>query len=212
MICTITPDRGDRKPLMDLCTNQLLRMNPSPNFIISIVEPPKSSAVDLVPRIKQGIEVAKRNGYDNVYIVESDDYYIANYLELMPIGDYDFIGFDNTVYYNLKTKSYQRFDHQNHSSLFCTAFKISALDKFQWPHDEFLWLDVALWKYAKQNNKKWKLLSDENTCLGIKHGMGKVGGKGHKMDLNRKDPDLSYLKSRVDEYSFEKYKEIMKVL
>jgi hypothetical protein len=180
-------------------------MNPQPNYIISVVNPPKSSEVDLVPRIKQGIEVAKRNGYDNVYIIESDDYYPANYLDLMPIGEYDFIGYDNTIYYNLRTRRYQKFYHETHSSLFTTAFKISALDQFNWPPDNTKFLDILIWKYAKQHNKKWKLLSDENPCIGIKHGIGMTGGKGHSIKLREEDPNLFYLKSLVDQKAFEFY-------
>lgn len=205
MIATITPSRGDRPKFMGFCTEQLLRMNPRPNYFISVVNPPTSAAVDIVPRIKQGIEVAKINGYDNVYIIEDDDHYVVNYLDLMSIGDYDLIGYDNTTYYNLRTRRYQKFYHETHSSLFTTAFKISALDQFTWPADNAIFLDTALWRYAKQHNKKWKLLSDENPCLGIKHGIGMTGGKGHSIKLRDEDPNLHYLKSRVDEKAFEFY-------
>lgn len=203
---TITPDRGDRAPFMKHCVKQISRLEPA--YIITVLYPPVNDHVDLVPRIRHGIEIAKRNGYDIVYIIESDDYYPANYFELMPIGDHDIIGYQNTFYYNLKNLSYSHLSHESHSSLFCTAFRISAFEKFPWPHDEFLWLDIAMWKYAIKTGLNYKLLRDDNPCLGIKHGMGKTGGKAHKTRLAHPDDEMKWLKSKVDNESFEFYSEL----
>lgn len=185
-----------------------------PAYIITIVEPPIDNKVDLAYRIKKGIQVAKRNGYDSVYIIESDDYYPENYFELMPLGDFDIIGYQNTIYYNVRNNTYSHLHHESHSSLFCTAFKISAFEDFGWDStpDDLLFLDIVLWKYAKRAGLNWKLLRDENPCLGIKHNMGKVGGKGHKMILDHSDNDLSFLKRKVDSEAFEFYKTVKELI
>lgn len=204
MIATLTCDRGDRPQFMKFCEEQVNRFNPEPTDIIQVLHPPCSDKVDLISRMKRGIEYAKEIGVETIYVVESDDYYCPNYLEQMPIGHFDFIGYNNTVYYNIKKRTWERTYH-DHSSLFCTAFKVSALDNFVWPPDDYLWLDIALWKYAKQNNKKWKLIETDNPCIGIKHGIGKVGGKGHRMELKNADPELNWLKGKVDSEAFEFY-------
>jgi len=203
MIATLTCNRGKERPkFMDFCLRQVERMKPDYSIVINYE--PKSNSADLIPRMKKGIELAKEKGIDIIYVIESDDNYPVNYFDIMSIGDHDFIGFNNTVYYNIFKRTWERTYH-DHSSLFCTAFRISALDKFQWPADDYLWLDIALWKYAKQNNKKWKLIETDNPCIGIKHGIGKCGGKGHVMNLKNSDADFSWLKRNVDEESYKFY-------
>jgi hypothetical protein len=215
--CTITPTRGDRPELFKFCIKQLDKMagdKPLLNAYI-INEQPKSDFVDLVSRIRQGYEMAKRDGFKYIFIIEDDDYYPENYLtnlySIAASGDYDFIGYSDTVYYNLRNKTYQIFNHKDRASLFSTGFKVSALDNFTWPNDNHVFLDIKLWEYANRSAKKIKLL-ENNPCLGIKHGIGKTGGKGHQMVLQNKDEDLKYLQCMVDSEAFEFYKNIMNKL
>lgn len=210
-IATLTPDRGDRPQFMAQCLAQIDRFIPSPDFVIQVTYAPISNQVDLIPRVKKGIEIAKQNDIDVIYMIESDDKYDSNYLEQLPIGDYDFIGYNSTIYYNIRKRTWERTYH-DHSSLFCTAFKVSALEGFVWPPDDYLWLDLALWKFAKQNNKKWKLLDCEPPCIGIKHGVGKVGGRGHVQNLKNSDPNMDWLRSKTDPQAFEFYHNINKQL
>lgn len=202
---TITPSRGDRPELLGFTMRRL-----NVPYKIACIEPPVTADIDIIPRIKHGIEVAKRNGYDFVFIVEDDDYYPADYFEMFgSLEDVDFVGYSDTVYYNLKNKTWQKFDHAGRASLFCTGFRISALDRFDWPRDNYKWLDVKLWEYANRANKRIRLLSD-NPTLGIKgHGQGLAAGKGHSMYLKTPDSDLSFLKSRVDEDAFEFYQKFI---
>lgn len=203
--CTITPNRGgERESLLEHCAWQLKRMGCRMNSYI-INHPAKSSECDLVPRVKHGIELAKRDGFEYAFIIESDDYYPANYFTMFPPG-YDFYGFASTVYYNLRNKTFSNIDrHPNRASLFCTGFRIPALDKFHWPPDDFVFLDIKLWEYAVRTSKKYHLISRDNPCLGIKHGIGKVGGKGHKGEQRNRDNDFKYLKGYVDAESFDFY-------
>lgn len=210
--CTLTPDRGDRPQFFEFCIKQLNKLNNShPMNAYLMNDKPKNGEVDLVPRMRAGIEHAKKDGFKAVYVVESDDYYPANYFDQMGIGDYDFIGYQETIYYSLRNKTYGIWKHPNRSSLFCTAFKIAALENYVWPPNHYVFLDDHLWKWANQKKKKIKLLKS-NPCLGIKHGIGKTGGKGHRMTFKNKDNDLSFLKSRVDEESFEFYTKLMLTL
>ena len=202
-IAIITPDRGDRKQFMDFCSIQLERMNP--DYRALITWPPLSSQVDLIPRIKRGIELCREMGIDRVAIIESDDWYSKDYLSHINLDDYDFWGWGTTYYYHIKNRTWNQSYHQDtHSSLFCTAFRISALDGFVWPPDDYLWLDIALWKFAR-HNRRFHLSLEEPHCIGIKHGVGRVAGKAHKWEMKHKDPDLSWLKSKVDAQAFEFY-------
>ena len=182
--------------------------NPLLNAYI-INHTPKSDSVDLVLRVKQGYNMAKRDGFEYVFIIEDDDYYPENYFELFgDFWNYDFVGYSDTVYYNLRNKTHQTFVHKERASLFCTGFKVSALEKFNWPNDNYTFLDIRLWEYANMSGKSIKLLPN-NPCLGIKHGIGKTGGKAHGMVLQNCDKDISYLRSRVDAEAFEFYKDFM---
>src|SRR5687768_3884927 len=128
---TITCDRGDRPQFFEFCIQQLKWMNgghPMNAYLMN--DKPKNNDVDLIPRMRQGIELAKRDGFTHVYCIESDDAYSIDYLH-RPL-DFDFFGYSDTVYYSLRNKTYQKFTHPKRSSLFTTAFRISALQKFKW--------------------------------------------------------------------------------
>lgn len=200
---TITPTRGDRNNLLSFTLKRVLH---KANYQITVLYPPVSEAIDIVPRVKKGIEMAKRNGYDFVFIVEDDDYYNEGFFNSWgDLDNLDFVGFSDTIYYNLKNRTYQTFDHEGRSSLFCTGIRISALDNFNWPNDSWPFLDVRLWEFATRYDKRISLLKG-NPTLGIKgHGQGKAAGKGHTMMMKHSDNDHSFLKSRVDNEAFEFY-------
>jgi hypothetical protein len=156
--------------------------------------------------------MAKKDGFQFVFVAESDDWYPFNYFDI--IGDLtniDFVGFSSTTYYNLRNLTYETMQHKDRSSLFCNGFRISALDKFIWPNDNTTFLDVTLWEYANRHDKRIKLIKD-NPCLGIKHNLGKVGGKGHKMHMKNQDNNLHFLKTFVDEEAYLFYTDLMKRL
>jgi len=206
----ITPSR-DRPKMFSFCIEQLNRQEVQPTNRYYMNIPPVDSQPDLIRRIRNGIELAQRDGIDIVYIIEDDDQYPSNYFELMEIGDNDFIGFSDTYYYSLSFKTWR---HQYHntrqdgprSSLFCTGFRISALKDFRWPPDHYLWLDIKLWEYARDSRKKVKLM-ENNPCLGIKgHGEGMHAGKSHRLTFEHLDRDLTFLEKRTEPYQFEFYK------
>lgn len=205
-IATITPARGGERPqFMDFCKLQVERMRPVHQIYID--HKPISSAIDLVPRIRLGIETARSLGCDRVAIVENDDWYDHDYLSQINLDDYDAFGWGTTYYYNLRNRTWQLNYHQDtHSSLFSTAFKIGLLDDFRWPPDDNPWLDIALWKHFR--GKRAFLSQADPPCIGIKHGIGKVGGKAHGFEMKNKDPQLEWLKSNVDDQAFKFYSEM----
>lgn len=211
--CTITPSRGgERKEFFEFCVQQLVKLTGGKNNYL-MNEHPTGNEVDLVPRIRQGIALAKQDGFTHVYIVEDDDNYKSEYFQ--SDLNFDFFGYSDTTYYHLKNRTYQKFTHPKRSSLFTTAFRISALDKFKWDKlklkDKHVFLDIEFWKFATQNRFKVRLLKD-NPCLGVKHNLGLCGGKAHKWTMKNKDHDLSFLKSRVDSDAYEFYTKLMLTL
>lgn len=205
MIATLTPDRGDRPEFMDFCNKQLSHMK-STKLIVDYK--PFSSQFDLVSRVRKGIEMAKELGIDKIVMVESDDFYPSDYLHYFDFDKYDFIGWGNTTYYNIRQRTWQRNYHggpDGHSSLCATGFRISALEGFKWPADDNLWLDIAIWKFARQRGIRVKLFETDCPVIGIKHGVGRFGGKGHVIQLKNRDPELKHLKTLVSPEAFEFY-------
>lgn len=204
--CAIIPDRGDRKELTDHCLWQLSRMTLKPDKIYHIQFPPESDRFDLTERVKQGWRIAKMDGIDWCCIIENDDFYPADYFEKMFSGnntDNVFKGSEQTTYYNLKNKTWRKWSHPLRSSLFVSAFHTEVMDDFRWPNNT-PFLDVALWEYADFYTKQF----NNTGAVGIKHGLGKCGGKGHRMVMENNDYDLEYLKSIVDKESFEFYSKL----
>jgi hypothetical protein len=190
---------------MDFCKAQVERM--SPVHAIYIDHKAQTNQMDLVPRIRLGIATAKSMGFDRVAIIEDDDFYPVDYLSHINLDDYDAFGWGTTYYYNLRNRTWALNYHQDtHASLFCTAFRISLLDDFRWPPDDHPWLDIALWKHFAGRNAF--LAKSDPPCIGIKHGIGKVGGKAHGFEMKNKDPDLAWLKSKVDPQAYEFYSKL----
>lgn len=201
---TITPDRGDRKPFMDFCKHQIERMTVKPDKSYFIDWSPQSKDFDLITRVKDGIHQALHDGFNEVYILESDDWYSPNYFETMKLNGCDFIGQNTTTYYNLRNKTWQTMSHPKRSSLFVTGFKLSAMKDFVWPQKHERSLDISLWKHAQ----KFKTKFIETKAIGMKHNIGLVGGIGHRLCMKNSDLNMEWLKSKVDQESFVFYKSL----
>lgn len=205
--CAIIPDRGDRKELTKHCLWQLSRMTLKPDQIYHIQFPPESDRFDLTERVKQGWKLAKQDGIEWCCIIENDDFYPANYFEtIFSVDDseFSFIGNDTTTYYNLKNNTWRTWNHPLRSSLFTTCFKTDVMEDMRWSTSNTPFLDISIWEYAEGLGKYFV----HTSAVGIKHGLGKCGGKGHKMIMENKDHNFEYLKSIVDKESFEFYSKL----
>lgn len=204
--CTVTPTRGDRPELLEFCKHQLSRMSVKPDKSYFIDFKPVINGIDLTHRIMEGVDKAKWAGYNEVFIIEDDDYYPADYFERMQLGDNDFIGDPNTLYYHIKHNGHTLTSHRGRASLFTTGFKISALTGFKWP-DKYL--DVKLWNHAAMKSLKRKWV--DSGAIGIKHSIGMAAGNGHnKMKYPTFDRDWELLSGRVDSEALEFYKNLQK--
>lgn len=213
-VIVVIPTRGDRPVFSDFCKKQIERQTERVDEIYPVDYAPLSSQPDLTQRIKKAWLHAKEMGHTYMFIFEDDDLYSENYIEyvlnLNKEGEvmYDFLGFSSTLYYHIGNRTWKHQTHPGRSSLFCTVIRVDALNDFVWPADHYLWLDLALWNFARDTRKKVKIVDNEVICVGIKHNVGKCAGKAHKWVMENKDPDLSFLRSKTDDFHFDFYSKL----
>lgn len=194
--CTITPSRGnDRPAFLEFCRYQLSRMNIKPDKSYFIDYEPESNYPDLIARIQIGAKQAIKDGFKYAFIIEEDDFYDQTYFASMVFDhDYDLIGSESTIYYNLLTQRWEEIKHRGRSSLFHTGINLEWLQSFDWPPKGSVFLDIELWKQAKR--KKFVNWS----AIGLKgHGQGLIKTKGHSMHLKNSDPGHEWLKKQTGE-------------
>lgn len=201
--CAIIPNRPGREKLYDFCIHQISKMTLKPDMIYNIDYPAVDDNVDICERVYDGMQRAKADGFDVCFIIENDDRYPPDYFQRFgSMYGYDFFGSPETIYYNINNRSWSRINHNLRSSLFTTGFRIKALEKFIFPK-KTPFLDLEIWKHAKPYSKR---MINNTGAIGIKgHGIGLCGGKGHVMNLDKKDPYLNWLRSNMDNESFEFY-------
>ena len=184
-IAAITPTRGDRPQFVEHCKYlmQAQTRRPDKHYVIDYA--PLNNDCDLIPRIKKGIDLAKADGMDYIFIIEDDDYYSPNYIiEMAQYCNFRnlFIGSEITTYYHLTEKGVNIMYHNYRASLFTTTFHINALNSFNWPANDCPNLDYFIWEFAEDKQKTLYRL-DPNIAIGIKHGIGKCGGNGHNPNI-----------------------------
>ncbi len=207
---TITPTRGDRPELLEFCKYQLSRMSVRPDKSYFIDYKPTSERIDLVERVKQGVEQAKNDGYEYVFIVEDDDAYGKDYFAQFDIGEYAFYGSEETIYYNIRNATYNIMTHPGRSSLFTTGFKISELQNFNWYAPRSRFLDITIWEYSDSSIGRRQFV--KTGAIGIKHNLGLCAGKGHLQYGPNTDYALEKLRAWTDDEQFQFYSDLMKRL
>lgn len=173
---------------------------------------PESEKVDLIDRVKLGVEQAKKDGFEYAFIIEDDDAYPKDYFERFDIGEHSFYGSQETTYYNLRSRTHSTFKHHGRSSLFTTGFKISELKYFNWSAPKRIFLDIAIWEHAVSNSNGVRQYVHGTGAIGIKHNLGLCAGKGHTLRGTDSDDNLTWLKANTDSEQFEFYSALMKKL
>ena len=183
-------------------------LQPADHIVVNHV--PKSNQPDLIERIRMGIDIAKRRGFSRAYIIENDDYYADDYFEKMEEKRAEFVGLSSTIYYHL-SGSYTKMFHPDRSSLFTTGFDLAAMDEFKWPDPHRVDLDVMIWQYAMRQQDRC-LLVDGTHAIGIKHGVGLCGGRGHTTAFRydfTDTPDRTWLSESIRPLSFDFYMSLL---
>lgn len=222
MLTLLTPT-GDRPEAFDLCKKWIskqdykkpikwiivndgideLEVENTNNITIQYIKlpprQPNTQSINLLEGLNYVSEDAK------LVIIEDDDYYGVEWLSTVDkyLNDYDLVGEKDTIFFNVKSKSYNKNKHDKHASLCATAMKGKAL---LWFREVCLnnieWIDHRLWKDFKGS----KLLLDTDIVIGIKGMPGRGGiSIGHdnrrfgKYDCDYKHL-TQYLNQDVDYY------------
>jgi hypothetical protein len=150
---------------------------------------------------------------DLIALWEDDDYYSPKYLETMVehwlIKDKpDIFGTEYTIYYHIRLRKYFTMTHKTRASAMNTLLKPGL--KINWPVDHEPFTDLFLWTMSRLQGKTFN--PGRHISIGIKHGVGLMGGKTHVDRFERYEPprgtsdlDFKFLKENMDAESFEFY-------
>jgi hypothetical protein len=214
-ILLITPDRNDRPELLEHCRYQMSRQTVRPYDHIVVNFEAVPGVVDIVPRIRKGVTIAQQLGADICMIIENDDYYPDNYVEVVQrhLERFDVTGCDESIYYSLQGNCMRTFRHPGRSSLYLTSFRTDAFKCFTWPEDEMLYFDLYLWTTIPGRRG---FINFPYTPIGMKHGSGFSPGNYHNGIVNGsgmkgmvQDPGRNWLKKHTRKESFEFYQSFM---
>ena|SRR3990167_6624661 len=211
-IAVIIPDRGDRPQFMSNCLRILSTQTLQAVHVEVVNYPPQTNKKDLSQRYRIGYE--KINHIKNIDLVafwENDDWYHHEYLERMSElwmlnREPNIIGLKTRIYYHLRTLKYGRMD-KGYPAMFNTCIK--PYQKFDWCADDEMSCDYHLWRTLSGI----EVYTPKILSIGMKHGIGMSGGRGHDPNFSaykNDDRDLRWLKSILDEESFYFYTNIFK--
>lgn len=209
-IGALIPTLGNRPNFLGHAMDQLSRQTMLPDQIEIVNDPQVVFPKDLTWRYRIGCDRLKN--CDLIFFWEDDDFYKPEYIEKMfslwdSNGNPDIFGLNFTIYYHLFSQKYFLQTHPKRASAFCTMISGSALGKISWPADSTIWTDLHLWK-----NLKGIAVESEILAVGIKHGLGVFGGRGHEENLpmyKHQDKKFKYLESIVGS-DIEFYREIVR--
>ena len=130
--------------------------------------------------------------YDNVFIIEDDDYYHSNYLEtyMKWLDRNHIVGQGEAVYYSVLSKSWKQHRNTTHCSLCQTAFNYintSILEDICKSNPQMI--DVTFWRLAA-GRKKIDTVG-KKLCIGMKGMPGRKNLACKRPNFNNMDLDLS---------------------
>ncbi len=209
-VAVIIPTRGDRPKFLKHARWLIAQQTLQPNIILTMNSKPTGPGADLTRRYREGYAAATQMGMDLTIWWEDDDWYHRDYIQMMvnqwkKAGKPALMGNAQSRYYHIITGKWADIYHPGHSSAMNMAVK-TALD-IPWPDDSLIFLDKHIWD---RMGSQGTLLSHKMS-IGIKHGFGRCGGKGHDPRLSiykEIDANLSQLSKLVDEKSLKLYRAI----
>ena len=137
---------------------------------------------------------------DIILILEDDEYYAPNYIAEVAKRfrpDREVVGPGRSRYYHLPSGGYMVIGNMGHASLAQTAFRksfVPTLKLILKPGK--LYIDFAVWQYAKRRKSGHVFYDAKPIYVGIKGLPGRTGiGRGHDRKIYRKfDTGRSVLK------------------
>lgn len=201
-IAVLIPHRGDRPQFLSNLKRMLNTQTLKPALTCEVDYLPKSNECDISQRYRKGYEFLSEFDFDLIAFMEVDDWYSPDYLAQMAAawiyaGKPKMIGHTYTIYYHIFEKKYFTMNHKTRSSAMNTVI-VPGLSVL-WPQDNDPYTDLHLWKQIGGITFTPK----EHICLGIKHGIGMVGGRNHNDRMERyTNEDNGFLKATLDKESY----------
>lgn len=162
------------------------------------------------PNLNKAIENVRG---DYVLVIEDDDYYKPNYVEVMVsmLKHSPLVGETKARYYNLKHRCYKEYPNSEHASLCQTGFHKSLLPLFEEAvNSGELYIDIYLWKQALDKHVDHLLFSGLGLSVGMKGLPGRPGiGIGHRPVGYASDDQLNVLRRWIGKDE-EKYLRFLK--
>lgn len=204
----IVPTRNNRPDFLANCRRMIMAQTITPDVLTIVDDSPNSELCDITYRYRIGYDRLRGLGLDAIFFMEDDDWYSPDYIETMLYnwikhGQPDLFGPNYTIYYHLYLNKYFKFDHDDRSSMMSTLMK-PDLD-FPWCADDEPYTDMFLWLVLKDRFSKVTFDPGKHICIGIKHGIGKVGGHFHNSRVHRFNKDDLDLNQVMDPASADFY-------
>lgn len=207
-IAVIIPHRQDRPEFLLNLRRMIKRQTLQPLIVSEIDFQPQTDKCDISQRYRIGYNRITAGLVDLIAFMEVDDWYSPTYLEdmakeWMNAGRPDIFGQRFTVYYHIFLRKYFKMEHYHRSSAMNTVI-VPGLP-IQWPVDHEPYTDLHLW----QQLNGVTYMPTKINCVGIKHGLGMVGGHNHNSNMHRYvNEDAGFLESILDPESFKFYTQL----
>jgi hypothetical protein len=209
-IGVLIPTRGDRPKFLEHALFLISEQTHKPHFIEVVDDIPFSSQKDITYRYRVGCDRLVNKGCEIIFFWEDDDFYSPSYIQNMldywvTVGRPKIFGINHSIYYHLKLQKWFRQDHPGRASAMNTMVTSSIIN-YSWPKDNEPFTDLHLWKDIPGRSVDIPVIKS----IGIKHGIGLCGGKGHSSLhwYKNNDPGFKWLSKIVDKRSLEFYKDV----
>lgn len=206
----IIPDRNDRPDLLSNCLRMIAAQTLKPTIIELVNDRAVNDQCDITMRYRLGYERLRNKGLDIIAFMENDDWYTPIYLQDMVNnwiinGRPQLFGTNYTIYFHIKLQRYFTMHHDDRSSAMNTLIKPDM--SFPWCPDNEPYTDMHLWLNLKNKIKnKYIYEPKQILSIGMKHGIGKCGGRSHLDRLSRyKHDGRELLKKTLDPISYKFY-------
>lgn len=201
-IGVLMPHRNDRPKFLEQFHRLLERQTLKPEIVEIVDYEPIDENVDITARYRKGYDNLRGKGLDVIAMLEVDDWYSSDYLEVMANGWVNagrpkMFGLDYTIYYHLFVGKSFIFKHDKRSSMMSTLMRPDM--DFEWPAPDYAYTDSFLWKSVGG-----KLFNPRKTItVGLKHGIGLCGGRWHSESLQRYNRnEIDFKKLAGEDYGF----------
>ncbi len=203
----ICPDRGDREKFLEQFHRQIARQTLKPTIVEVVDYVPESFNCDITQRYKRGYDVLRGKDIDVIAMLEVDDWYAPNYLEVMcenwlKYGKPKMLGLNYTIYYHLFVGKSFVFKHEKRSSMMSTLMRPDM--DIEWCKDDYAYTDSHLWKTVGGIVFNPKQI----ITVGLKHGIGLCGGQYHSSNLQRYNENNIDFRRLVGEEDYAFYRSL----